>query len=70
MKDDYRARATKAEQECARLRRELAQRPRFEWFVELVRKHLEQDHTVPPQHLAHQVKQLKMARNHLIKTEN
>lgn len=58
---DYRARATRAEQEAARLREELARRPDYKWFVELVRKHLKQGESVCPQHLAHQVKQLKEA---------
>nr|DAH95188.1 MAG TPA: Methyltransferase domain [Caudoviricetes sp.] len=40
--NDYRARATRAEQEAAKLREELAKRPNYEWFVELVRKHLKQ----------------------------
>ena len=59
--DDYRARATRAEQESAKLREELAKRPNYEWFVELVRKHLKQEGDVCPQRLAHQVKQLKEA---------
>ncbi|QXV72136.1 hypothetical protein Geezett_064 [Klebsiella phage Geezett] len=59
--NDYRARATRAEQEAARLREELAKRPNYEWFVELVRKHLKQGEGVCPQRLAHQVKQLKEA---------
>lgn len=59
--NDYRVRATQAEQEAARLREELAKRPNYEWFVELVRKHLKQGEGVCPQHLAHQVKQLKKA---------
>ncbi|AKU43932.1 hypothetical protein CPT_Merlin286 [Citrobacter phage Merlin] len=62
----YRQRATKAEQENAKLRAELAKRPDYEWFVELIRRHLKQDATVPLQHLAVQVKQLKNARGHLI----
>lgn len=60
-KNDYRVRATHAEQEAARLREELAKRPNYEWFVELVRKHLKQGEDVCPQRLAHQVKQLKEA---------
>jgi hypothetical protein len=59
--DNYRARATRAEQESAKLREELAKRPNYEWFVELVRKHLKQEEDVCPQRLAHQVKQLKEA---------
>ena len=62
MKDVYRVRATRAEQEAARLRKELARRPNYEWFVELIRKHLRQSDSVPPQHLAVQVKQLKNGR--------
>lgn len=62
MKDVYRARATRAEQEAARLREELARRPNYEWFVELIRRHLRQSDSVPPQQLAVQVKQLKNAR--------
>jgi hypothetical protein len=59
--NNYRARATRAEQEAARLREELAKRPNHEWFVELVRKHLEQPDSVCPQRLAVQVKQLKQS---------
>lgn len=59
--NDYRVRATRAEQESAKLREELAKRPNYEWFVELVRKHLKQEEDVCPQRLAHQVKQLKEA---------
>lgn len=44
--NDYRARATRAEQEAAKLREELAKRPNYEWFVELVRKHLKQGESV------------------------
>lgn len=67
----YRQRATKAEQENAKLRAELARaelakRPDYEWFVELIRRHLKQADTVSLQHLAVQVKQLKNARGHLI----
>ena len=46
MKDVYRVRATRAEQEAARLREELARRPNYEWFVELIRKHLRQSDSV------------------------
>lgn len=62
MTDIYRVRATRAEQEAALLRKELARRPNYEWFVELIRRHLNQADSVPPQHLAVQVKQLKQAR--------
>lgn len=60
--DNYRERATKAEQEAARLRKELEKRPNYEWFVELIRRHLKQSDKTSPQRLAHQVKQLKEAR--------
>ncbi|QQG32306.1 hypothetical protein CkP1_0274 [Citrobacter phage CkP1] len=63
---DYRQRATKAEQENAELRAQLAKQPNYEWFVELIRRHLNQKDSVPVQHLAHQVKQLKNVRGHLI----
>ena len=66
MTETYRERATKAEQENARLRDELARRPNYEWFVELIRRHLGQSLITPPQHLAHQVKQLKEARGVLV----
>ena len=62
----YRQRATKAEQENAKLCAELAKRPDYERFVELIRRDLKQANTVPLQHLAVQVKQLKSARGHLI----
>lgn len=37
IEQDYRARATKAEQENARLREELARKPNFKWFLDQVR---------------------------------
>lgn len=61
-RDYYRARATRAEQENAQLREELSKRPNYEWFVELIRKHLRAPDTAIPQHLAMQVKQLKDAK--------
>ncbi|AGE48216.1 hypothetical protein CPTAKMNP4_253 [Salmonella phage vB_SenM-AKM_NP4] len=63
---DYRQRATIAEQENAKLRAELSKRPKYEWFVELIRRNLNQDENIPLQHLAHQVKQLKNARGKLV----
>ncbi|QOI66524.1 hypothetical protein [Erwinia phage FBB1] len=67
---DYRQRATIAEQKVAELTKVIEGKPDHEcykWFVELIRRHLNQSENVPPQHLAFQVKQLKMARGHLIK---
>lgn len=69
MTQTYRERATQAEQENARLRDELARRPKYEWFVELIRRHLGQSAITHPTHLAHQVKQLKEARGHLVPSD-
>ena len=69
MTQTYREPSTQAEQENARLRDELARRPKYEWFVELIRRHLGQSLITPPQHLACQVKQLKEARGHLVPSE-
>lgn len=60
--DNYRARATQAEQKNARLIEQLTKRPNYEWFVELIRSHLGQSPETPPQHLGVQVKQLKQSR--------
>lgn len=59
---DYRARATRAEQLVADLIRELDKKPDYLWFVDLIRKNLNQSEDISPQKLAHQVKQLKQAR--------
>lgn len=58
----YRKRAVQAEQENARLRKQLSERPRYEWFVELIRRNLGQSVDVHPSQLAQQVKQLKQSR--------
>lgn len=62
MTDEYRVRATKAEQQVAILKRQLMCRPKYEWFVASVRRTLAQSDDVSAQHLAHQVRQLKAAR--------
>lgn len=62
MTENYRARATRAEQENARLKVRLSRQPNHQWFVDLVRKHLGQQADVKPAALARQVLQLKQAR--------
>lgn len=56
---DYRARATKAEQENARLREELAKKPNFEWFVEQIYAMLKVKRSVTINNVIQQVKVLR-----------
>ena len=70
MSDNYRQRATKAEHENVRLRRQLAREPNHKWFVDLIRKHLGQAADVHPSKLAFQVKQLKEARGPGVEKHN
>lgn len=57
----YRKRATQAEQKLAEARNALNQRPKYEWFVDQIRKVLKQADGVHPTQLVMQVRQLKEA---------
>lgn len=70
MTDNYRQRATKAEQENVRLRRQLAREPSHQWFVDLIRKHLGQQPSVGAAQLGQQVKQLKESRGPGVEKHN
>lgn len=59
--DLYRKRATQAEQKLALARNELNTRPKYEWFVDQIRKVLKQADGVHPTQLVLQVRQLKEA---------
>jgi hypothetical protein len=56
---DYRARATQAEQENARLRAELARKPNFAWFVSQIRAMLSIENGAPINDIIAKVKVLK-----------
>lgn len=57
--DVYRERATKAEQENARLRAELAKKPNFKWFLDQVRAMVKLPSDATPNQVVQQVKSLR-----------
>ena len=57
--DAYRERATKAEQENARLREELAKKPNFKWFLDQVRAMVKLPSDATPNQVVQQIKSLR-----------
>lgn len=56
---DYRARATQAEQENARLREELAKKPNFKWFLDQVYDMLKIPKSAPVNDVVQKIKTLR-----------